>query len=398
MTLDFTKVASQIGNMVGKLKDHGGEHEHHLKCALDALCDQSVDLEKLKFKIINSRTPWPVAGLVDGLSQRISAPSCPAEYTAWATDGSDIGVDRHKSARCYLINVGTVSLHYGANPAADLNNYPHLYSDEEDLVIRKEGNHHREQQIEGTLLENKRSSEEIQKLAEIASSSLPGSDNIALMDGSLVLWNLEAFPDFVSEALLNKGFLPHLDTIKRLNQDRQVSLASYISLPRSNDVASALKVSLCPHQQPDCDKYCSDDSGACDAVSDIPDRVLFAGLLAPGERTALFINPSVIVKKRYGVHQVYFFYLRIEDEIARVEVPEWVGFNPDLLNLTHALTLDQCRRGQGYPIALSEAHEKAVITGADREEFWELVDSTLIGEKLPTSTSIKSQSKRTRWI
>jgi NurA-like 5'-3' nuclease len=68
------------------------------------------------------------------------------------------------------------------------------------------------------------------------------------------------------------------------------------------------------------------------------------------------------------------------------------------MNLTHALVLDQCRRGQGYPVALSEAHEQAVVTGADREEFWSLVEESLEEYKLPTYTSIKSRSKKTRWI
>jgi len=50
------------------------------------------------------------------------------------------------------------------------------------------------------------------------------------------------------------------------------------------------------------------------------------------------------------------------------------------------------------PLALSEAHEKAVVTGADRENFWQLVESSLVEEHLPSLSSAKSQSKRTRWI
>jgi len=69
-----------------------------------------------------------------------------------------------------------------------------------------------------------------------------------------------------------------------------------------------------------------------------------------------------------------------------------------LLNLTHTLVLDQCRRGQGYPVALSEAHEQAVVTGPDREYFWQLVESSLVDEKIPSLSSAKSRSKRTRWI
>ncbi|TES83229.1 MAG: DNA double-strand break repair nuclease NurA, partial [Dehalococcoidia bacterium] len=92
------------------------------------------------------------------------------------------------------------------------------------------------------------------------------------------------------------------------------------------------------------------------------------------------------------------FYLRVDGEIARVEIPQWAAQDETLLELTHGLVLDQCRRGQGYPVALSEAHEQAVVTGADRETFWQLVESLLIGEHLPTPTSAKSFSKRTRWV
>jgi len=68
------------------------------------------------------------------------------------------------------------------------------------------------------------------------------------------------------------------------------------------------------------------------------------------------------------------------------------------LNLTHNIVLDQCKRGQGYPVALSEAHEKAVVTGVDREQFWELVEESLIEEKISSYTSTKNRSKRTRWV
>ena len=68
------------------------------------------------------------------------------------------------------------------------------------------------------------------------------------------------------------------------------------------------------------------------------------------------------------------------------------------VELVHALVLDQCRRGQGYPVVLSEAHEQAVFTAADKEEFWQMVESLCLEERIPTLTSAKSFSKRTRWV
>jgi len=120
--------------------------------------------------------------------------------------------------------------------------------------------------------------------------------------------------------------------------------------------------------------------------------------LEPGERSALFVSPSKIVKEHYGEHRIYFFYLRLEEEVARVETPRWVAENGELLDMVHTLVLDQCCRGQGYPVALSEAHEQAVVTTADRAEFWQLVESLCVEEKIPTLTSAKSFSKRTRWV
>ena len=398
MTLDITQIASQIGEMVGKIKSGTQERREHLKCAHAKLCDDSINLERLKHKIISARTPnWSAAGLVEGLNLHYPAPPIPPEYTVLATDGSHIDVDRHRAAHCYLINIGTVRLSYGANPSAELESEPHLYSDDLDLVIRNGNNKHKEQQIEGALLDAKRAVEECRKLAEMAAALPPEQTVLALMDGSLVLYGMQNYPEYVVEELLNKGFIPALDGLRKLSSKRNLTLASYISLPRSDDVVNAVRVAICPQEPVDCDRFCQAGDSACDVVSGINDRMLFGELLGVGERSALFINPSTILK-RYGVHQVYFFYLKVDDEIARIEVPEWVAMRPDLLNLTQSLVLDQCRRGQGYPVALSEAHERAVVTGADREEFWGLVEQYLEDEKLPAFTSTKSRSKRTRWL
>jgi len=384
--------------MVARLKAGGEERQKRLNYALDVLHNQAADLANLTRKIASSKTTWLVAGLVDGLDQHYEAPPLPTEFTVLATDGSHIDVDRHRSTRCYLINIGSAILHYGNNPSATLNSFPHLYFDDEDLVITPVGVRGREQLIEGALLGIKRGVDECRRLAELAAELPPESSNLALLDGSLILWGLEAYPEFVTETLLNKGFLLYLDQIRKLNH-KQLALASYISFPRSTDVVNALRVALCPHDPPDCDRYCSaGEKRDCDTVAGIQDRELFSDILAPGERSALFISPSKVVEKHYGMHHVYFFYLRVNSEVARVEIPRWVAVDESLLSLVHTLVLDQCHRGQGYPVALSEAHEKAVVTTADRETFWRLVESSLVKEHMPSFGSAKSRSKRTRWI
>jgi hypothetical protein len=398
MTLDITQISAQISEMVGKIKTGNRERGEHLRAAMTKLNDPAMNLEMLKRKIAAARTPnWSPAGLVEGFSQRYAPPNTPREYSALATDGSNIAVDRHKSARCYLINIGSVYLHYGNQPSAELLSSPKLYFEGAELVIKNQSNRQREQQIDGALLDARRAVEECRKLADIASILPPDETLLAMMDGSLVLFGMQNFPDFVVEEIVDRGFLTALNILQQLNLSRELCLASYISFPRSEDVVNALKVAVCPQEPVDCDRNCQMGESACDVLSGVNDRMLFNEWLKVGERSALFVNPSSILK-RYGQHQVYFFYLRVEDEIARVEIPEWIAMRQDRLGLTHALVLDQCRRGQGYPVALSESHEQAVVTGADRELFWGLVEEALVEEKLPDQVSTKSRSKRTRWV
>jgi len=399
MSLDLTKVAAQVGGMVARLEAEVEDRQACLQYALGILHQQDEQWEALRERVLSARTTWLVAGLVDGLAQPHPAPSLPAEFTVIATDGSHIDVDRHRSARCYLINIGSVVLHYGACPDAVLDSLPRLYAGDDELVIAPVSGRGREQPVEGALLGAKRSVDECQRLAELADELPPHSSALALLDGSLILWGLEAYPEFVTEVLLERGLLIYLDRMKKLNRERSLALASYISLPRSTDVVNILRVALCPNDPPDCDRYCAGGGRRpCDAVAGIQDRELFSTRLGQGDRSALFVSQSSVVRRHYGQHRVYFFYLRVDDEIARVEIPQWVAEDEKLLNLAHSLVLDQCRRGQGYPVALSEAHEQAVVREADRENFWQLVESSLVEEHMPSPLSGKSRSKRTRWI
>jgi len=403
VSLDLTSIASQVEGMAAQLKAGSQERRRHLQQAMAILGDRDVDLECLRKKAVASRTSWLVAEPIEKLDCHYPAQPLPNEFTVMATDGSQIDVDRHISARCYIINIGSVTLHYGSNPDALLDSSPNLYSDDKDLVMTAPDGRGRQQPIEGALLGIKRSVEECRRLAAMAAEVPAGASALALIDGSLILWGLVSknYPEFVLEELMDRGFIKCLDEIKKLNKDRRLAIVSYISFPRSTDVVNMLRVAICPNEIPDCDRYCAEIANGkreCDAVAGIRDRELFYNLLADGERSALFISRSSIVEKRYGTHRIHFFYLRVGDEIARIEVPQWVAMDESLLNLAHCLVLDQCRRGHGYPVALSEAHEQAVVTGADHENFQRLLEISLTDEHIPLTTSAKSRSKRTKWI
>jgi hypothetical protein len=402
MSLDLNKVAAQIEGMAESLKAEQTDKEGRIRHALEVLRLKSIDVASLKKKIENSKTTWLVAGITNELSGSHKPTPCPPDFAVIAVDGSHIDVDRHTSARCCLINIGSVVLRYGQKPDAILHSQPTLYASEQDLtIVDPLGSG--AQPIERELLGIKRAVAECQALVELCKELPSNLPALALLDGSLILWGLggQAYPDYVKRELLENGFLQALNTLKESSQNKKLALASYISFPRSTDVVNALRVALCPYDPPDCDRNCPrsvpGSQRECEAVSGVQDSALFSRILESGERSATFISRSSVVQKQYGDQEVRFFYLKGDDEIARVEFPRWVE-ERGLVDIVQALALDQCRRGQGYPVALSEAHEQAVLTGADREQFQYLVELALSEKHLPTITSAKSRSKRTKWI
>ena len=388
--------------MASGLRERRAEREAHLSLALDTLSSAQADVIEEKRRL--SRTTFLVAGLRGSLGGRHPSAAPPPDYAALAVDGSHIDVDRHLAARCYLINLGTVQIHYGERPMAELGSQPRLYTQDEDMYLRDQGSG-RTQALEGGLLGVLRSVEELRALAALAEQSPANTPTLALIDGSLILWALagQTYQDFVRKALIDDMFLPAMDRLRELARDRPLALAAYVSLPRSADVVNALRLDgrLCPYEAANCDMHCGSLSSGlrpCDAVAGVMDRDVFGALLDYGERSDVNLTTSSIVERSYGDHAVHFFYMNAGEEIARVEIPEWVADSPELLSLVHAGLVDQCRKGHGYPVAISEAHEQAVVTAGDREEFRVMVETALGAHRLPVYTSLKDRSKRLKWL
>lgn len=402
MSLDLHKIAGQIAGMAAGLGERRAERASHLALALNTLSTAQSDV--IEGKRTLSRTTFLVAGLRGSLAGRHPSPALPPAYAALAVDGSHIDVDRHLAARCYLINLGSVHIRYGEQPRAELGSEPRLFTDDHDMYLR-DPDSGRTQVLEGNLLGALRSVEELRALAALAEQSPDDTPTLALVDGSLILWALtgQAYQDFVRRALIDDMFLPAMDRLRELARSRPLALAAYVSLPRSADVVNALRLDerRCPYDAANCDMHCgSIEPGRrpCDTIAGVMDRDVFGELLGVGERSDVFFTTSSIVERYYGEHEVHFYYLNAGEEIARVEMPAWVADSSELLSLTHAGLLDQCRKGHGYPVAISEAHEQAVVTGGDREEFRVMVEAALGAHQLPVYTSLKDRSKRVKWL
>jgi hypothetical protein len=97
----------------------------------------------------------------------------------------------------------------------------------------------------------------------------------------------------------------------------------------------------------------------------------------------------------YGGQTIYFCYVHIGWEIVRIEFPAWVAEQPTLLDSALSLVLAQVTKGFGYPVALAEAHNQAVVRGGDRTRFFSLLEQQLIQVGLKNvGVSYKEARKR----
>ncbi|MCS7266065.1 MAG: DNA double-strand break repair nuclease NurA, partial [Armatimonadetes bacterium] len=269
-----------------------------------------------------------------------------------------------------------------------LGNRPFLFYREGDLYQRWGG---RKVLISEEIVSVRRHLMEVEELVRLA-RAWKFRPAVALLDGTLILWTLEGKPaDF--RAIMLRRFLKMLDILR----DLKVPIAGYISAPGSTDVINALRVGLCGYEFANCDQCEWVREGKmppCAVIEGVADIHLFERLLKPGERSSLFWSSSQILAE-YGEHQIGFFYLNAGLEIARVEIPKWVAEDEDLLNLVHSVVYDQAQKGRGYPIALAEAHEQAVVRGSERELFYEMLESALIKQGFKVSMTFKLMAKRT---
>ena len=104
------------------------------------------------------------------------------------------------------------------------------------------------------------------------------------------------------------------------------------------------------------------------------DRLVFERTLQVGERSALFESGSHIQREYGPHHRICYFYVRLPEEVGRVELPAWVAEQPGWLDLIHAVVVDQAEKGGGYPIILTEAHERAVIRAQEKALFYRILE------------------------
>ena len=383
-------------------------HAQRLNDTLERGLNRSADAAARRTAAVGRRPYLSARTGPEGLLGSRPPPDVPADWTALSVDGSHIDVDRHLPLRCHLINLGGCVITYGANPACQLFSEPALAVADADLYLQKPDDPSNEVLIAGSLLGALRTVREVERLADAVENLPDDKPALALLDGTLAFWDLQRgnYPRYVADVLIAERLQPALARLRAASTNRRpVAVAAYTSRPRTTEVAGAARLMLCEQADADCNRLCTarhSDLTSCDGAAGFDDRELFELLLEPGRRSPLYRSSHLAARFALGLatgqEWSHFYYLNGGAEIARVEVPDWLADDPELLALSHAMLVKQCQLGLGYPVAISEAHEQAVITGHDREEFRRLTLMLLEQRGLPTPESAKATSKRRPWV
>lgn len=402
--LDFSQVSTQLKALSSQQIDQCKNLEAAGEIALRRLQAIGERWDWVRQKVDSSKTSWLLAEWDEDPNQATALPVCPHPCVVFSADGSQIVSDRHDIALICLLNVGFVTLRYGAGERATLTSRPQISTPDSDLLNDDDN---ATSPISPTRLAQRRTLEELRglnELIEIEKGRNEGSlfPSVALTDGTLIMWLVES-----EEPSYRSRFLTEFQSILHDAEVARVPVAGYISRPMSRDVINSLRVSACSFPNAHCETHCEDRPTPrrslkpivhppCAGTELLTDEEMFAKILQKGERSVLFRSRAKLfdLEEYLPINHIFFFYLNTGREIARIEIPRWVATDAALLAQTHALCYDQACKGDGYPVAIAEAHEQAIVRGGDRAAFFHLIQKEMVRDSLLVSITQKSLAKR----
>ena len=384
MTLRMDQVVGELAGFIENYRAQLAAMDLGLDAAESALRVWALDPEagnrQLEHAMVDSRDPYAVARNESPLG--VFDPPERGPVTVIASDGSSIEPDRFAPVQCFVINSGYVVLPYGV-PAVE----PRLgaqavlgpdFTSSPDPGRDDGGD---ETSARGWGVNLRRDVHELEVGAWAALPAAESGPAVLLYDGTLLPWDLDS-PEVAIRirAELQERTNRALDDIRAAGTG--ISLGAYVSGSRARDVVTSL-AALSP--------------GSARRWPEADSQLMYR-LLAPNQRSAVFEARSKRrdrIEEQFSSHQVCFFYLRVGDDIARVELPHWATA-PEPLGRLHATLVDQCERCGGYPRALQEAHEQAVISAGDRLQFSLLLERAAARQGLQPRANSKQMSKRRR--
>ena len=363
MSIDFQQVRQQIKDLSANAPVSLERLKRLKEDARKLLIEHADNLQELRQKVETiARNVDPSIRCALPANEPLNAsyptPRLPEQVSLLAADGSQIYLDRHAAVEYFLINIGTIQMSCGSSSAPSLRVDSQLYYG--DMLSFSE-DYFDEDRI--SLMRDLR---ERRILAEQAAKSPPPV--ITLTDGHLELWGAKTV-GAQDSAQFRQSLDDYLQALIDL-ESSGATTAGYVDKPGEDYVIRLLEVA----SQPEKDAKNRTLRGVRDAH-------LFEGLLAPGERSAIFgiqSRAASAYKRRKESLALHFFYLNVgrpnHPWLARVDLPGWVVGDIHKVNALHAVLIQQCQAlgSRPYPYLLHRAHETAVV-GLDEKQQLEIM-------------------------
>lgn len=384
MPVDFISLRRQISEEAAKAPE-GMQRISELRKRASELLQANADKgEELRAKVeqaaqMDSFLRSAVPG-EEKLTSTYAAAKALESATLIAVDGSQINPSRHEAVNYFLINLGGIQMEVGGGEAP----FMHTRSDLRVFEYTAGGSYNEER------VGLERDTGERVFLAELANAARV-KPVITLTDGPLELWGGNS-RDSDQDSHFANSLRDYLSALEEL-QKTGAATAGYVDKPRADLVVRALEVA----------------ATAIDALGDIrkqrplrgaTDQQLFAPLLGPGERSAIFGIQSQLAPKYAGALALQFFYLNVGSEtrpwLARVEIPAWVAEDAKLLDALHSALVSQSGMmgSLAYPYVLHRAHEIAVVTREEREQVTQMLLAELQSSGVDTGQISNKQAAK----
>lgn len=371
--LDKSKLIDQLYKVADQLFVDTSSTNTIVHDAWQAIIDDPLFMYKVAAV---ANPPWPVPLWKESLSVTYQIDCINVPHVVISVDGSQIYPDRHAFLSCFLINTGSVVLPYNiVGRRVELFSEPTVFAglDEDGTVFTTDTVNCKRQELE--LLAGLNLAHSVTQLLD--NSTRP----VVLFDGSLIFWHLSSKETDVRDRFLSS----YLGLLNRMASET-ILTAWYISLPKSKELMSLVRLYLSDFRPENKKLY--------ESVDQAIDSTIMNAFLPEHNRTIVFENRSAITVFYPANLRPFFFYLNTGVEIGRVEIPAWIASDDLLVNSIASIVLDQCAKGGGYPVALAEAHEQAVIKGPDRDFFYHFLQKMTIERKRTVTISRKSIKKR----
>ncbi|NKQ34598.1 MAG: DNA double-strand break repair nuclease NurA [Chloroflexi bacterium] len=377
MTLEYERILPKVKDLVATAVNRQRQLDSQQKEIAQKLTDYATDRGAIahSIKIAQEKTggklyaaePHP-AYAHEPLNKGVTAVNLPDTAVIIGGDGSQILPDRHAPYLYYLINIGVIVYYHGRNRAPDVFTQPILEYPGLDWQAD-------EGKFTSAHVSIQRDLAEIGALAETACAQAAQTDDpvLALLDQRLLYWPVGGDNGRNDQKTVYEWIkaMRQVETCHR--EHGAVYLSGYISEPGTSAVVNMLRTLNVGRPDPETGEI-FDPEVLKKRSAGLIDAALFAGILQPGERSAVFVNISENNKtfKAQG-QEVCFFYLHPGGgkHIARVDIPRWVADDPTAVDQIHALIMDQCK--MVYPYVLTRADEIAVILSQDRDYLEKMI-------------------------